>query len=72
MKGDIEEKNLDKAFDTSVEYLVNLWKTKYASKRIKSLIKNERTSLDETLFYDDICFMSWEETKDKYLTQVGR
>ena len=26
----------------------------------------------ETLFYDDICFMSWEETKDKYLTQVGR
>ena len=72
LKGDIEEKNLDKAFDTSVEYLVNLWKTKYASKRIKSLIKNERTSLDETLFYDDICFMTWEETKDKYLTQVGR
>jgi hypothetical protein len=32
----------------------------------------ERQRLDDTLFYDDIAFMSWEETKAKYLPQVGR
>ena len=72
LRGEIEEKDLVKSFDTSVEYLANLWKTKYASKRIQSLIKNNRTSLDQTLFYDDICKMTWEETKEKYLVQVGR
>jgi hypothetical protein len=72
LRGEIDDSKLVKSFDTSVEYLVNLWKTKYASKRIKSLIKNDRTNLNETLFYDDICFMNWEETKERYLTQVGR
>ena len=72
LRGEITEDKLVKSFDTSVEYLVNLWKTKYASKRIKSLIKNDRLNLDETLFYDDICFMSWQDTKEKYINQVGR
>lgn len=72
LRGEIDETKLNKSFDTSTEYLVDLWKNKYASKRIKSLIENERTSLNETLFYDDICFLTWEETKEKYLTQVGR
>lgn len=72
LRGEIDETKLNKSFDTSTEYLVDLWKNKYASKRIKSLVENERTSLNETLFYDDICFLTWEETKEKYLTQVGR
>jgi hypothetical protein len=51
--------------------LTELWKTKYASKRIHSLVKNDRVS-DETLFYDDLIGMSWQDVKDKYLSQVGR
>ena len=71
LRNEITEDKLVKLFDTSEEYLTNLWKQKYASKRIKSLVKNDRVS-DETLFYDDLIGMSWEEVKEKYLPQVGR
>jgi len=71
LRGEIAEVDLVKSFDTSEEYLANLWKTKYASKRIKSLVSQYRVS-DEVLFYDDLIYMSWEEVKEKYLTQVGR
>lgn len=62
LRGEIEQDQLVKAFDTSTEYLTDMWKQKYARKRIASLVKNERVNIDETLFYDDICFMSWDET----------
>ena len=39
---------------------------------ITNLVNNDRTNLTETLFYDDVCFMSWAETKEKYLGEVGR
>lgn len=71
LRKEIPESALLKSFDTSTDYLVNLWKEKYASKRIYSLEKDNRTNF-ETLFYDDIIFMDWEETKNKYLKQVGR
>ena len=71
LREEIDESKLVKSFDTSVEALSELWKTKYASKRINSLVKNDRVS-NETLFYDDLIYMSWEETKDKYLNEVGR
>jgi hypothetical protein len=66
LRGEIKEGDLKKLFDTSEEYLSNLWKTKYASKRIKSLVKNDRVS-DEILFYDDLIYMSWEEVRENYL-----
>ncbi len=69
--GRIRENQLVKSFDTSYDALVNNWKEKYASKRIRSIIERG-TELPETLFYDDIAFMTWEETKFKYLSQVGR
>lgn len=69
--GKIEEAQLTKAFDTSYEALANLWKTKYASKRIRSLKEQGRVST-ETLFYDDLIFLDWEAAKNKYLSQVGR
>ncbi len=72
LRGEIEEDKLIKSFDTSTEYLTSMWKDKYARKRIKSLIKNDRLNLDETLFYDDICFMTWDEAKSKYLAAIGR
>ena len=62
---------LTRAFDNSVEALTDLWKTKYARKRLASLKKQGRVST-ETHFYDDIIYLSWEETKTKYLPQVGR
>ena len=71
LRGEVEETSLRKLFDTSEEYLTDLWKNKYASKRINSLIKNDRVS-DETLYYDDLIFMDWDETKEKYLQEVGR
>lgn len=71
LRGEITEDKLVKSFDTSYEYLTNLWKEKYASKRIRSLIEQNRVS-SERLFYDDLIFMDWEETKAKYLAQVGR
>ncbi len=71
LREEISEKQLVKAFDSSVESLTDLWKTKYAKKRIKNLINQRRVST-ESLFYDDVIYMTWEETKDKYLSNVGR
>jgi len=66
-----QESELQKSFDTSEEYLTTLWKEKYAKKRIENLVKNDRVS-DETLFYDDLIVLSWEEAKEKYLSEIGR
>jgi len=71
LRGEITEDKLVKSFDTSYEYLTDLWKNKYATKRIRSLKEQNRVST-ERLFYDDLTLLSWEETKDKYLSQVGR
>ena len=71
LRGEIKEDQLVKSFDTSYDALNNLWKEKYAAKRIKSLKEQNRVS-SERLFYDDLIYMSWEETKEKYLSQVGR
>ena len=67
----IDESKLVKSFDTSYEALTKLWKEKYASKRIRSLTEQNRVS-SETLFYDDMIFLDWESTREKYLPQVGR
>jgi hypothetical protein len=71
LRQEITDDKLVKRFDTSTEYLVDLWKNKYASKRIKSLIGNDRVS-NTSLFYDDLIYKSWDDTKEKYLEQVGR
>jgi hypothetical protein len=71
LRKEINENQLIKSFDTSLEALTNIWKTKYAKGRI-SMLKKKNTVSYETLFYDDLIYLSWEETKAKYLTQVGR
>jgi hypothetical protein len=71
LRGDDDGKNMVKLFDTSIEHLTDVWKQKHAKPRIKQLIKKDRVS-NETLFYDDLCFFSWEEARQKYLIQVGR
>jgi hypothetical protein len=67
----IGDDDLVKSFDTSVEALVDIWKTKHAKPRIKQLAKKGRNN-NETLFYDDLCYLTWEQAKEKYLCQVGR
>jgi hypothetical protein len=68
---EIGDKELVKSFDTSTETLTQIWKTKYAKGRI-SMLKKKNTVSYESLFYDDLIYLSWEETKAKYLPQVGR
>ena len=71
LRKECTEKDLTKSFDTSVEHLVDIWKTKHAKPRIKQLVKKDRVS-KETLFYDDLTVLTWEQAKEKYLCQVGR
>jgi hypothetical protein len=71
LRKEITDEQLVKSFDTSEEALSNIWKTKYAKGRIRQLQKKNNVSY-ETLFYDDLIWLSWEETKAKYLPQVGR
>jgi len=62
---------LIKSFDTSVEALTEIWRTKHAKPRIKQLVKKGRNN-NETLFYDDLTTLTWTEAKNKYLPAVGR
>lgn len=71
LRNEITEADLKKSFNTSCDALSEIWKTKYAKGRISMLKKKNQVS-KETLFYDDLIFMTWEETKQKYLPQVGR
>ena len=71
LRGEHDGKDMKKLFNTDVESLSNVWKEKHAKPRIKQLVKKGRVSSD-TLFYDDLTVLSWEETKAKYLPQVGR
>ena len=71
LRKEITEDKLIKSFDTSEEALTNIWKTKYAKGRIRQLQKKNNVSY-ETLFYDGLIYLTWEETKAKYLPQVGR
>jgi hypothetical protein len=71
LRKECEEKDLTKSFDTSVDALTDIWKNKHAKPRIKQLIKKNKVSTD-TLFYDDLCLLTWEQAKEKYLPQVGR
>ena len=71
LKEEIKEDKLVRAFDNSVEALTDIWKNKYAKKRLASLKQQGRVST-ETHFYDDIIYMTWEECKSKYLGDVGR
>lgn len=71
LRKEITDSELVKSFDTSEESLTTIWKTKYAKGRIRQLQKKDNVSY-ESLFYDDLIYLSWNETKAKYLPQVGR
>jgi hypothetical protein len=51
--------------------LTELWREKYAKKRVASLLQSGRFST-ESLFYDDLIGIEWQAAKEKYIEQVGR
>lgn len=71
LRKEITDNQLVKSFDTSEQTLSDIWKKQYAKGRI-SMLKKKNTVSYETLFYDDLIYLSWEDTKAKYLPQVGR
>jgi len=60
-----------KSFDNRLEVLVDLWKKKYAEKRVTNLLKDGRYNKN-FLYYEDLIGMDWKETRKKYLSEVGR
>jgi hypothetical protein len=71
LRGEHDGKDMKKLFDSSVESLSSIWKAKHAKPRIKQLVKKDKVS-HESLFYDDLIYLTWEQAKEKYLPQVGR
>jgi hypothetical protein len=57
-------------FKRGDDYTIDWWKKK-AVNRYTNLF-NDNKIKPETLFYSDIIGMSWQECKDKYLSEVGR
>ena len=70
--GEIEEKDLKmkKKYVEDSDYIMKWWKPK-AVKRYSKLFDEGRLK-PEKLFYGDIVNTTWEETKKKYLGEVGR
>lgn len=66
LRKEITDEALEPAFDNSVEALVEIWKEKYVSKRVKSLVKKDAFSFEPS-FYDELLTLSWDQTKERYL-----
>ena len=71
LRDEIGEDKLVKRFDNSTEALVNIWKERYAKKRVNKLLADGRYNTD-TLFYDGMIGKTWEESREIYLGEVGR
>lgn len=71
LRQEIDESKLVRRFDNSVPALVAIWKTKYAAKRLRSLLDDGRYN-KETLFYDNLVNVSWEKAQEMYMEDVGR
>ena len=69
LKEEITADKLVRRFDNSVEALTDM-ENQVCQEEKASLTKQNRVS-KETHFYDDIIYMNWEDTKNKYLSNVG-
>ena len=72
LRGEIEEKDLKmkQKYSEDSDYIMKWWKPK-AIKRYTKLFDEGRLK-PEKLFYGDIVGKTWEETKEIYLSEVGR
>lgn len=60
-----------KKFDNSIGFLSELWKERYAKKRLESLLKKRKFNTN-SLFYSKIIGKEWEDVREKYLDEVGK
>ena len=72
LRKEIDEKDLvmKKKYIEDADYINKWWKPK-AIRRYTKLLDQNRIK-PEKLFYADVLNASWEETKEKYLGEVGR
>ena len=72
LRNEINEDELVMKEKYKLDYdrIINWWKPK-SIRRYEKLHKENRLK-PEQLFYSDIIGMSWEETKEKYLGDIGR
>ena len=72
LRNEIDDSDLimKKKFVEDYDYINRWWKKK-AIKRYTKLLEQDRLK-SETLFYNDMFNMTWEEAREKYLTDVGR
>ena len=72
LRNEINEDELVMKEKYKLDYdrIINWWKPK-AIRRYEKHHKENRLK-PESLFYSDIIGMSWEETKEKYLGDIGR
>ena len=72
LRNEIKEDELvmKEKYELDYDRIINWWKPK-AIRRYEKL-HNENRLKPESLFYSDIIGMSWEETREKYLGDIGR
>ena len=71
LRHEITEDKLIRRFDNSPATLINIWKEKYAKKRVNDLLEQGRYSND-ILWYGNMIGTTWEEAKELYLKDIGR
>ena len=68
----INENDLERRYDNRLSSLTDMWKMRYASKRVKSVMK-KGTFRRVILFYDDLMNMKiWSDVRGRYIGDVGR
>ena len=72
LRGEIKESELKlkKKFKEDIPYTEKWWKKK-AIRRYENVYNQNRIK-SEQLFYWDVIDLTWKETQDKYLKEVGR
>jgi len=71
LRMEVSEDKLVRRFDNNYQILSDIWKERYAKKRVENLLKDGRYNT-EGLFYDDMIGAEWEVVKEKYIKEVGR
>ena len=57
-------------FEKDIDGIMDWWKPK-AIKRYTNLLEQDRLN-DDILFYNQMCGLTWEQAKEKFLGDVGR
>ena len=72
LRNEIPESDLiiREKFDSGINYITNWWKPKAINRYIK--LYDSGNIKPDHLWYGDAIGLSWEDTKEKYLKEIGR